>query len=124
MVLSITSRVFVGQPLCRDPAWLNVMAAYLAGIFSTAAALRPYPRFLRPFLRQFLAPKRSYDKILANAEQVLTSAINERWENSSQHVDLLGFLAQAQKGGDPATIALQLLVLGSASVSQRFWFIM
>lgn len=57
MVLSVTSRVFVGESLCRDQGWLEAVSAYLAEVVATGQALRPYSRRLRPLLRPLLAPK-------------------------------------------------------------------
>lgn len=57
MVLSVTSRLFVGESLCRDQGWLEAVSAYLAEVVATGQALRPYSRRLRPLLRPLLAPK-------------------------------------------------------------------
>lgn len=92
MVLSVSSRVFVGEVLCRDPAWLAVVSAYLAEVVDTASRLKPYPRFARSFLRPILALKRRIDKILMDAQNVLAPAIIERRETSDQYTDLLKFL--------------------------------
>ena len=117
MVLSMSSRVFVGLPLCRDPAWLEVVSAYLAEVVGTAAALRPYPKYTRSVIRPFLAPPKRMARILARAREALEPAIWERRASDNQDLDLLSFLVQTSETIDVMSIILKLLVLTSAAVS-------
>ena len=117
MVLSVSSRVFVGESLCRDQEWLQVVSAYLTEVVSTAKALRPYPRILRPLIRPLLAPKGRMTLILSNARKVLIPAIEARRKSRDKHIDLLQFLVETSGDGQHMPIILKLLVLTSAAVS-------
>jgi hypothetical protein len=117
MVLSLSSRTFVGLPLARDSAWLQIISTYLAEVVATAGALRPYPAPLRPFLRPFLAPKSRMDKVLATARAVISPVIEERRQSNDKNVDVLQFLISTSKVVDPMSVILKLLVVMSAAVS-------
>ena len=115
MVLSVTSRVFVGRPLAYEQAWLDTVSGYLAEVVATANALRPWPSVLRPLVRHFVAPKHRMDTILTNAEKLLVPAIQERQEREKQ-TDMLGFLVQTSEAVDPKAVILRLLILTAAAV--------
>jgi hypothetical protein len=117
MVLGVSSLVFVGMPIARQPEWLDVVSAYLTEVVATASALRPYPTLLRPLLRPFLAPKSRMQAILRKANIVLLPAIQERMVPEHEQKDLLGFLVQSCETVDPLSIILKLLVLVSAAAS-------
>ena len=116
MVLSISSRVFVGESLCRNQEWLQAVSAYLSEVRYIAGVLRPYPPALRPLLRPFLAPKSRMTAILANAQKVLIPAIEARQISKNTYNDLLQFLVETSKDGQPMPIILKLLVLTAAAV--------
>ena len=119
MVLSISSRVFVGESLCRDSAWLEVVSAYLAEVVSTANALRPYPSIIRPILRPFLAPKSRMASTIARAQDILDPAIEARQKSHDRYLDVLGFLVSTTETEETLPVILKLLVLMSAAVSPR-----
>ena len=117
MVLSVSSRVFVDEPLCRDQDWLQVVSAYLAEVVAVANVLRPYPRLLRPLLRPLLAPSGRMKRILSDAHKVLVPAIEARRRPDHHHNDLLNFLVETSSTKDYMPTILKLLVLTSAAVS-------
>lgn len=116
MVLGISSEVFVGLPVGRDSRWLKASADCQAEIWGVAAVLRPYPPFLRPLLRPFLAPKGRLAKIMRTAEDVLFPVINERLRGKDKHVDLLQFLISTSKEVDRSAMVLRVLGLMAAAV--------
>ena len=117
MVLSVSSRIFVGESHCRNEEWLQVVSAYLNEVVATAKALRPYHPFLRPLLRPFLAPKSRMRGVINKAEQVLLPAIRDRQGSHAEHLDLLQFLVDTSPDGKIRPLVLKLLVLTSAAVS-------
>ncbi|KAL9063655.1 MAG: hypothetical protein Q9161_009356 [Pseudevernia consocians] len=116
MVLSVSSRIFVGESYCRNEEWLQVISAYLSEVVTTAKALRPYHPILRPLFRPFLAPKGRMSGIMKKAEQILLPAIKDRQESYSEHLDLLQFLVDTSPDGKIMPIILKLLVLTSAAL--------
>ncbi|GAB7342859.1 hypothetical protein MBLNU457_g0983t2 [Dothideomycetes sp. NU457] len=53
MVARLSSRVFLGLPLCRDAEWLEIAKGYTVAVFMAASELREVSPFLRPFLHWF-----------------------------------------------------------------------
>ncbi|KAK5988323.1 Cytochrome P450 monooxygenase ATR4 [Cladobotryum mycophilum] len=43
LVACVSARVFMGQPACRDPAWLNLSINFTIDLFMTAMTLRMFP---------------------------------------------------------------------------------
>ncbi|ESZ94104.1 hypothetical protein SBOR_5524 [Sclerotinia borealis F-4128] len=97
IILAVSSRVFVDLPLARDKARLDIISAYIAEAVATGDALRPYPHFLRPLFRPFLAPQSRMAAILSIAQIILGSAILERQDPNHKANDLLGFLIATSK---------------------------
>jgi hypothetical protein len=54
LVARMSSRVFLGPELCRDPRWLEVTKNYTVDAFIAADKLRLYPASLRWFLNYIL----------------------------------------------------------------------
>ncbi|THC96877.1 hypothetical protein EYZ11_003647 [Aspergillus tanneri] len=83
MILSImsrtTSRIIVGDTLCRDERWLNLVIRYTNNIGVTIFLLRPFPKFLRPLMAKFLPSVWKLPKQLAYAcDEFFLPMINER----------------------------------------------
>lgn len=55
-------------------------------------------------------------RVLTAAQKVLFPAIEARQNSHEKHLDLLGFLVETSKDGQPMPIVLKLLVLASAAV--------
>ncbi|KAL2169229.1 hypothetical protein VTG60DRAFT_6309 [Thermothelomyces hinnuleus] len=55
IVGSVTNRVFVGKPKCRDPALLAEGMGYARDVPLTSAVLRTLPKPLRPVVALFIA---------------------------------------------------------------------
>lgn len=54
IVSRMSSRVFMGEELCRDEQWNKASANYTLKLFAAADVLREYPRWTRPFVHWFL----------------------------------------------------------------------
>lgn len=119
MVLAITSSVFVGEGTAKDPAWLEVVSAYLKEVVTVAKTLKPYPAVLRPLLRPLIAPKHPVQAVYSKADKLLAQPIRERREDPTKHKDVMAFLAKSQPQVDQHQIVLQLMVLVSAAASFR-----
>lgn len=117
MVLSISSRSFVGLPTSRNPDWLKASAECQAEIWRVASVLRPYPSWLRPVLRPFLAPKGRLAKIMKSAQNIIFPLIDERLQGDGKQLDLLQFLIATSKNLDKGETVLRVLGLMTAAVS-------
>ncbi|KAL2846134.1 cytochrome P450 [Aspergillus pseudoustus] len=59
-----TSRIIVGETLCRNEEWLNTVTTYTHNLGLTIILLRPLPRVLRPLAARFLPSVRYLDRTM------------------------------------------------------------
>jgi cytochrome P450 len=131
IISSVTNRVFVGAPMCRDPELLRLSLAYAARLPIIGQTLRAVLKPLRPAAALILTlPLRI---IMRNFTAVLHPEISQRLaeydanldtEKSSppKHNDFLQWLiAQAKSSGDPymyspRTLASRILLMNFAAI--------
>lgn len=78
-VARISSRVFLGQELCRNEAWLKITRDYAATMFPAADALRLYPAGLvRHIAARLLPVCRAASAQVAEARSILRPVLEER----------------------------------------------
>lgn len=77
-VARLSSRVFLGDRLCRDEEWLRITKSYTVTAFQAAQALRVYPRYLRKLAHWFLPECQMVRKQLVEAQNIITPIIEER----------------------------------------------
>ena len=53
-VARVSSRVFVGRELCRDPAWLGLTTRFAVTVIQASSIVRLFPYFLRPLANLLL----------------------------------------------------------------------
>ncbi|KND87450.1 Dihydromonacolin L monooxygenase LovA [Tolypocladium ophioglossoides CBS 100239] len=73
-----SSRVLLGEQLCRNEAWLRVTREYTVAAFQAAAQLRLYPAWTRPLVHWFLPPCRQARAMAKVARSVIQPVIDER----------------------------------------------
>ncbi|KAM0352543.1 hypothetical protein ACHAPU_002212 [Fusarium lateritium] len=78
IVSRISSRVFMGEELCRDEEWLQVSSDYTMAAFSTADVVRSYPRWARPMIHWFIPECRDLRSKLNDARRCLQPHIDRR----------------------------------------------
>ncbi|OTA98873.1 hypothetical protein M426DRAFT_28032 [Hypoxylon sp. CI-4A] len=60
LIARLSTRVFMGLPLCRDPGFLNASSGFIRKVAITAAAISLLPRFLKPLAGPILT---LYDRL-------------------------------------------------------------
>lgn len=78
IVARLSSRVFLGDKLCRNEQWLRITKSYTVTAFLAAQSLRIYPRYLRKLVHWFLPECRQVRAQLVEARQIITPVIEER----------------------------------------------
>ncbi|KAL2825998.1 cytochrome P450 [Aspergillus cavernicola] len=74
-----TSRIIVGDALCRSELWLDTVVSYTHNLGITIIILRPLPKFVRPFVAKLLPSVRHLNKTLKWVkEEVFIPIIVER----------------------------------------------
>ncbi|KAJ0418305.1 cytochrome P450 [Aspergillus carlsbadensis] len=78
VVARMSSRVFMGNQLCRDPHWLTITKGYTVNLFFAATKLRVYPRSLRPLVHWFLPECRNIREQYRAAHSVIEPVLAKR----------------------------------------------
>lgn len=121
------SRVFVGEPLCRDEAWLEAAITFTGHIFETVALLRAFPGFLHPIVSRLLP---SYWRLTRQLEfvkkEILIPVINRRrdaerrddpdYEKPDDFLQWMMDLAETESDADPGNLAHRCLGILSMAV--------
>ena len=78
LIAQLSSRVFLGEKICRNPDWLRITVNYTVNAMMAAAQLRLWPEMLRPLVARFLPKCRQIRQELAEARDIIMPVINER----------------------------------------------
>ncbi|KAI1337313.1 cytochrome P450 [Xylariaceae sp. FL0016] len=76
LVAGISSRLFLGSPICRDPRWLDLALEFPSDVNQTAFALRALPSWLHPLIARLLPSRRRMKKKLDLAAQILAPTMD------------------------------------------------
>lgn len=88
--------MFIGEPACRDPEWINVTIDYTMNAFTTAFILRMFPTWMRPVIAAALPSRHGLKRCRAKAEEVMAAKMKnhqalrakERGESSVGEEDM------------------------------------
>lgn len=104
----LSSKVFLGDRICRDPAWLRITVTYTVNSFLAAQALRMWPKPLRRFANWFLPSCRKIRDQLKEAKEIITPVIEERraakdaalreGRTPERYVDAMQWMEESAKG--------------------------
>ncbi|KAL2802262.1 cytochrome P450 [Aspergillus granulosus] len=78
IVSQLSSKVFLGDQICRNPDWLRITVAYAVDSFFAAEALRLWPAFLRPIVAPFLPNVRKIQAELEEARRIIAPVLERR----------------------------------------------
>ncbi|RSM18116.1 hypothetical protein CDV31_003038 [Fusarium ambrosium] len=124
-VARISSRVFLGDELCRDEAWLKITREHAMNGFVAADMLRAWPEALRPLVSWFMPHCRTARSQIREAEEIIGPVISKRREakeaavregrEAPVHNDAIEWFEQASKG-TPYNPALSQLFLSTVAI--------
>ncbi|KAI0003165.1 cytochrome P450 [Xylariaceae sp. FL0662B] len=80
IVSRITSRVFLGNQLCRNEAWLKMLKKYAVDVFIATNKLNMYPRPMRRFMNRVLPECNIVRAEHEEARQIISPTISQRQE--------------------------------------------
>ncbi|EEU40020.1 uncharacterized protein NECHADRAFT_32184 [Fusarium vanettenii 77-13-4] len=125
LVARISSRVFLGEELCRDEAWLKITREHAMNGFVAADLLRAWPEALRPVVSWFMPHCRTARSQIREAEKIIGPVISKRREAKDAalragreapiHNDAIEWFEQASKG-KPYNPALSQLFLSTVAI--------
>lgn len=84
IVSRMSSRVFMGEELCRDEGWNNACAYYTRKTFEAMMILCVIPRWLRPYIHWVLPQCREVRRALIAARKELDPHIERRQRNKAE----------------------------------------
>ncbi|KAH9228638.1 hypothetical protein K456DRAFT_1774556 [Colletotrichum gloeosporioides 23] len=78
LVARLSSRVFLGEELCRNQKWLDISKSYSINIFLCGELLRQYPHFLRHAACYFIPECQLLRTQVADARKLMTPILQKR----------------------------------------------
>jgi len=78
MVARLSSRVFLGLPLCRNEEWLEIAKTYTVAAFMAASELREVSPILRPILHWFKPRCREARRQVRKAHELIDPEVKKR----------------------------------------------
>ncbi|KAG6336211.1 hypothetical protein ID866_2888 [Astraeus odoratus] len=117
------NRVFVGLPLCRDLAWMDISTQLTVDILISSSTLDLFPHFMRPLVAKFVTGASTR---VSRAVHCLAPIIRERWDIAERDSDQVpnDFLQWLIEDGEEQTITAlaqrMLAVILVAGVSSTF----
>ncbi|KAG6114714.1 hypothetical protein E4U13_003230 [Claviceps humidiphila] len=133
----VTSRVFLGVEMCRNPQWLRITTTYAVVAFKAVEELRLWPAWLRPLVQWFLPNCTAARDLVRDARNLIHPLLEkrrverndaarrgERFE-CNDAIDWLEQTAQDKKVTyDPACAQLSLSVAAIHSTTDFFTQVM
>lgn len=109
----MSSRLFLGDQLCRNPDWLRITTTYTHHITKAALELKAWPTFLRPILVRVLPHSRALISLVREAERVMGDVLKSRQAlkasgQSPENMDAIEWFAQISKGRKYNPVHVQL----------------
>lgn len=87
LVCRLSSRVFLGEMLCRNEDWLQITSEYPVNAFFAAAQLRIYPKILRPIVHWFLPECKLLRRQAATARSIIQPVISQRQQEKRKALE-------------------------------------
>lgn len=113
----MSSRIFLGDTLCRSLDWLQVTKSFTVQLFVAGAAVRRVPGPLRSLWHWFIPECRELRRLQEKGHRILLPVVQERQrvrevakEKNEPHpaTDAIDWAADAAKGHDYRPILIQL----------------
>ena len=120
MVAQITSRMFGGKAISRDPRWLNACIGFATDGFIGAQYLKKFPRFLHPVVAPFVEEIKKIQQHHQTSRDLLCPLIQARESSveKEKSLDALQWMIDESRGAErnPHFIAKIMLKLSFASI--------
>jgi cytochrome P450 len=116
IVARLSSRVFMGAELCRDPSWLKISAEYTVYAMRAVREMRGWNPAARPIVHWFLPSCRKLRSMVKEVRKVVNAVLEKRRADqaagitSLEHNDALKWFDDQAKGRpyDPAVLQISL----------------
>ncbi|OJD16455.1 hypothetical protein ACJ73_08884 [Blastomyces percursus] len=108
LVAQMSSRVFLGKRICRNPDWIRITIAYTIDSYIAALALRLWPTIIRPLVANFIPSCRKLRQEIEEARAIIQPVLDERrmakeaairaGKTPEHYVDAMEWLEESAKG--------------------------
>ncbi|EZF29197.1 Dihydromonacolin L monooxygenase LovA [Trichophyton interdigitale] len=125
IVARMSSRVFLGEELCRNEEWLRITAEYTVNLFIAVNELMTWPTYVRPIVQWFLPPCQRLRQQVADARRLIQPVIDARHAENEElrrqgkplkkHEDAIAWLDE-KSGGRSFDAAIAQLSLSFVSI--------
>ncbi|KAL6229228.1 hypothetical protein BDW75DRAFT_245921 [Aspergillus navahoensis] len=125
MVAQLSSRVFLGDQVCRNPDWLRITVAYTVDSFLAAGTLRMWPAFMRRVVAPFVPRVQKIRADLEEARRIILPVLERRkaekqaatadGKSPACYNDAMEWIEQCAKGR-PYDAAVSQLSLSLAAI--------
>lgn len=78
IIAQVSSRILVGQDLCRDPQWLRIAVKYTADSVAGAGVIARWPRILQPITHWFIPDCQKVQEHVEAARKLMEPFIRQR----------------------------------------------
>ncbi|KAH8703535.1 cytochrome P450, partial [Talaromyces proteolyticus] len=121
MVARLSSRVFLGLDVCRNPEWIRITIDYTVNVFMASSAIKRYPKFLHRIANWYLPETRKIRAQVTEARRIIQPVIDRRaaagWVHpgGQGYTDAIQWMHEMSEGRnyDPA---IQQLGLSMAAI--------
>lgn len=127
LVARSSTRVFLGETVCRNEEFLDAMTSYSLNLFKTVALLRPFPEFSRPLVAKLLPSYRTLRRQLNFAQGIFMPILQQRraaesagdagYEKPDDFLQWMLDLVDNEKDANPRFFAHHFLQLLGLAVS-------
>lgn len=113
----MSSRIFVGKELGRDPKWLSTIMGYAELSTQAMQPLRLWPKILRPLVVWFLRDPTRLRAYIRDADAILLAEINKRGTKSEARElpDAIDWFQEIAKG-ERYNPGLSQLILATVAI--------
>ena len=87
LVARLSSRVFLGKDLCRDPHWLDIAKNYTVDTFVATRLLRKIPALVRPAAHWVLPSSRKVRKDYRDAQKLISAEVEKRKDRAQKALE-------------------------------------
>ncbi|KAH8768417.1 cytochrome P450 [Diaporthe sp. PMI_573] len=128
LIARLSSRVFVGDELCRNEDWIKASSEYTTASFGNGDKLRAWPRALRPLVHWFMPEAKEVREKLNAARRAIEPYVEQRKARKAEALalgekppvynDSLEWFEQEYTAGyDPAVAQISLSIVAIHTTS-------
>ncbi|KAI6491941.1 hypothetical protein MCOR13_008128 [Pyricularia oryzae] len=84
VIARVSSRVFLGDKLCRDAAWLDITKSFAQTAMAVIMTMRAFPTWIRPLVFQFASYGKEYRALYRRGHKAIMPIMEERQKERAE----------------------------------------